>query len=291
MQKLKAYLILSKIKLSLLVVFSSLLTYLTLANSINITVINALIIGGCFVTISANSLNQLIEQQYDSLMQRTQLRPLPTKQLTNKEVYAFCFIFGVIGITILFYYINILSGWLALLSWILYTLVYTPLKRKTPFAVFHGAFPGAIPTMIGALAASKDTFGYLNFFGILLFLIQFFWQFPHFWAIAWVCYDDYKLAGFNLLPSKNGRDKNSLSQILFYTIILFPIALTPYFFNYITWPTAAIISVTSVYFIIMAIKLYKQAEIKNAKQLMFYSFIYLPIVQITIMVDQLLNKK
>jgi protoheme IX farnesyltransferase len=165
-------------------------------------------------------------------------------------------------------------------------VVYTPLKRVTPFSVFVGAFPGAFPTLIGAVAATEG-FGNITFFAMLLFLIQFFWQFPHFWAIAWVSHDDYQKAGFFMLPSKGGRDKSSRSQILVYTLSLFPIALTPYIFNFTGWISSAIVSSMCVVFIFQAYNLYKTGTIEDARKLMFGSFIFLPIVQLALMIGHL----
>lgn len=280
--KVTSYFKLTKFTLSALVVFSAVITYFTVADTFILSKIVALCLGGFFVTGAANGFNQIIEKDLDALMNRTKHRPLPTLNVSKPEAFIFCSILAITGILLLTFYCNILSGIIGLASIILYVLVYTPLKQKTPFSVFIGAFPGAFPTLIGAVAAT-DGFGQIHFFGVLLFFIQFFWQFPHFWAIAWVSHDDYQRAGFFMLPSKGGRDKSSRSQILIYTLSLFPIALTPYIFNYTGWISASIVSAMNLIFISQAYKLYKTGNTDDARKLMFGSFVYLPIVQLALM--------
>ncbi len=274
---------LTKLTLSALVVFSAIITYFTVANEYHWQQIMAICVGGFLVTAAANGFNQIIEKDLDILMHRTRTRPLPTGNLSVTQAFMICTVFGIIGTVLLWAFTNPLCGILGFVSIILYALVYTPLKRVTPFSVFIGAFPGALPTLIGAIAGT-DGFGSVTFFAILLFCIQFFWQFPHFWAIAWVSHDDYQRAGFFMLPSKGGRDKSSRSQILVYTLSLFPIALTPYIFNYTGWLSTAIVSSISVVFIYQAYNLYKSGSIDDARKLMFGSFIYLPVVQLALMI-------
>ncbi len=273
---------LTKLTLSALVVFSAIITYFTIANEYHWQQIMAICVGGFLVTAAANGFNQIIEVDLDKLMRRTEQRPLPTGILTTKQAFIFCTVSGTVGTVMLWIFTNPLCGLLGFISIILYALVYTPLKRKTPFSVFIGAFPGALPTLIGAIAAT-DGFGHITFFALLLFLIQFFWQFPHFWAIAWVSHDDYQRAGFFMLPSKGGRDKSSRSQILIYTLSLFPIALTPYVFGYTGWLSATVVSCMGLVFIYQAYNLYKSGSINDARKLMFGSFIYLPLVQLALM--------
>ena len=280
--KSMAYFKLTKFKLSALVVFSAVITYFSIAENFEAQKIVAIIVGGFLVTSAANGFNQIIEMELDALMSRTKLRPLPTANLSKKEAVLFCLILSFIGVIVLGRYCNVLSGIVGFLSIFIYALVYTPLKLKTPFSVFVGAFPGAFPTLIGAIAAS-DGFGQIHFFGVLLFLIQFFWQFPHFWAIAWVSHDDYQRAGFFMLPSKGGRDKSSRSLILIYTLALFPISLTPYFFGYTGWMQATLVSMMGLIFIFQSFQLYKSGTIEDARKLMYGSFIYLPLVQLALM--------
>lgn len=280
--KLVALKKLTKLTLSALVVFSAIITYFTVAEEYHWQKIMAICVGGFLVTAAANGFNQIIEKELDKLMHRTRLRPLPTGNLTVTQALIICAVFGIVGTVMLWVFTNPLSGIIGFLSIILYALVYTPLKRVTPFSVFIGAFPGALPTLIGAIAGT-DGFGNVTFFAVLLFLIQFFWQFPHFWAIAWVSHDDYQKAGFFMLPSKGGRDKSSRSQILVYTLSLFPIALTPYFFGYTGWISATVVSVMGLVFIHQAYNLYKSGSIEDARKLMFGSFVYLPLVQLALM--------
>ena len=281
--KIQSLFKLTKFTLSALVVFSAIITFFTVAETFNWKQIVAICLGGFLVTSAANGFNQIIEKDLDKLMNRTRLRPLPTGNLTNTEAFVFCVISGIIGTVLLWLFTNPLCGIIGFLSMALYALVYTPLKRITPFSVFVGAFPGALPTLIGAVAATSD-FGHITFFAMLLFLIQFFWQFPHFWAIAWVSHDDYQKAGFFMLPSKGGRDKASRSQILVYTLTLFLISLAPYFFNFRGWIPATIVSSMGLVFILQAYTLYKSGTIADARKLMFGSFIYLPVVQIALMI-------
>jgi heme o synthase len=215
-------------------------------------------------------------------MARTLMRPLPDNRMSIFEAIVVCSVFGIAGVFILSYYMNALSGILGMLAIILYTLVYTPLKRKTPFAVFVGAVPGAIPPMLGWVAAT----GTIGLQGWLLFSIQFLWQFPHFWAIAWVLDDDYKKAGFNLLPTGN-RDKGSALQALLYTLSLIPIAVMPYVFNLSGWISLTAILLVSFYFLFQAFKLYKNCDMASARSLMYGSFIYLPVVFIALVLDKI----
>jgi len=274
---------LTKFTLSALVVFSAIITYFTVADSYTWQHIVAICLGGFLVTSAANGFNQIIEKDLDKLMNRTRLRPLPTGNLSVREAFVFCTLCGIAGTVLLWVFTNPLSAIVGFVSIILYALVYTPLKRKTPFSVFVGAFPGAFPTLIGAVAAT-DGFGHITFFALLLFFIQFFWQFPHFWAIAWVSHDDYQKAGFFMLPSKGGRDKSTRSRILVYTLSLFPIVLTPYVFGYSGWISATVVSFMGFLFSYQAYNLYRFGSIEAARKLMFGSFIFLPIVQLTLMV-------
>ena len=281
--KVKSFFKLTKFTLSALVVFSAIITFFTVAETYNWKQVLAICLGGFLVTAAANGFNQIIEKDLDKLMHRTKLRPIPTGNLTVSQAFIICAIFGVIGTIMLWVFTNPLSGIIGFVSIILYALVYTPLKRVTPFSVFIGAIPGALPTLIGAIAAT-DGFGHISFFAILLFCIQFFWQFPHFWAIAWVSHDDYLRAGFFMLPSKGGRDKSSRSQILVYTLSLFPIALSPFIFNFTGWMSATVVSCMGLVFIIQAYNLFKSGTIADARKLMFGSFVYLPLVQIALMI-------
>ncbi len=280
--KFQAYVKLTKYRLAALVVFSAVITYLTVAENINYKQILALSIGGFMITAAANGFNQVIEKDLDKLMDRTRHRPMPTNKLSNAEALIFCTIFGMGGTVWLWIFTNPLCGILGFVSIALYALVYTPLKRYTPFSVFVGAFPGALPTLIGAVAATNG-FGTVTFFALLLFIIQFFWQFPHFWSLAWFNYDDYLKAGFFMLPSSGGKDNVSKFQILLYSFFLVPISMLPYIFNYVGWLTALIVFICGITLAMQAYNFFRVSTVENAKKLFIISIIYLPLVQLGLM--------
>jgi protoheme IX farnesyltransferase len=217
--KFKTYLIFTKFRLSSLVILSAIAGYLFAGGS-DITELILLTFGGIFVTGASNGANQIWEQHLDKLMNRTNRRPLPQGWMTNTEAYSVVIISLIIGTAMLFA-INLFSALLGLFAFVSYVFIYTPMKQVTPWAVLIGAFPGAIPPFLGAIAATND-------FGLLpgvLFFVQFTWQFPHFWAIAWILHEDYQRAGFHLLPSKTGKTKNSAFQIMIYSLALIPFSL------------------------------------------------------------------
>jgi len=280
--RLQDYVLLTKLRLASLVVFSAAMSFLLAPGEIVWSKFFLLIIGGFLVTGSANGFNQIIERELDKLMDRTMNRPLPDLRITVAEAFAVCIVLGTAGVFILTYYMNITSGVLGLVSILLYVGVYTPLKRVTPFAVFVGAIPGAIPPMLGWVAATNN----LGLMACLLFSIQFLWQFPHFWAIAWVLDDDYKKAGFNLLPTGK-RDKGSAMQALLYTICLIPIGIMPFVFHLSGWISMIVILAVSFYFLYKAYCLYRDCTIQSARSLMYASFLYLPIVLISMVIDKI----
>jgi heme o synthase len=281
--KISDYLQLLKVRLASLVVLSAVICFAFGSGQIDWTKMVWLIIGGFLITGSSNGLNQIIEKETDKLMTRTQNRPLPQERITRLEAFIVCAFLGILGIYILWTYLNPLSGILGVIALFLYVAVYTPLKKITPFAVFVGAFPGAIPPLLGYVAATNS----LDIYAWILFGIQFIWQFPHFWAIAWVIDEDYQKAGFKMLPSSEGRSKSSAFQIFMYSFFLLPIGMFPVIFKMSGWTSAAIILLSGFYFTLIAYRLYKSCEIKTASRLMFASFIYLPIVQILILIDKL----
>jgi protoheme IX farnesyltransferase len=261
-----------KLRLSSLVVMSAFFGYLLAGGTIYSVDFVFLIIGGILITGSANGFNQIIEIKTDELMLRTQTRPLPSGILSKIEAFIFCFIVGTLGLYLLFE-INFKCLILGILAIVIYALIYTPLKRITPFAVFVGAIPGSIPPLLGYIACS-------NAFGLepgILFIIQFFWQFPHFWALAWKLDDDYKKAGFRLLPSGK-RDQKSAFQIMLYSAFLIPVSMLPWAANMTgNWSmfSGVLLSLIMYY---PAIKLYFTLDNKYATRLMFMSFFYLPIL-------------
>jgi protoheme IX farnesyltransferase len=286
MGKVKDYSEFLKLRLASLVVLSSVICYGLAASEFNLPVLLALVIGGTLLTGASNGFNEIIERDLDALMDRTRNRPLPTSKMTVTEAVIAASVLGMVGIGILGYFINPMCGILGLLAMFLYAAVYTPLKRKTPFAVFVGAFPGSIPPMLGCVAAT-DGFGQITLLAWLMFAVQFIWQFPHFWAIAWRVNDDYLKAGFKMLPSLGGRDRASAFQILVYTIGLIPVSLLPVFFGYTGLFSAAVAAVAGAIFVVQAIKLYRSLSAEDAKKLMFGSFIYLPVVQLAYLLDKI----
>jgi protoheme IX farnesyltransferase len=233
-----------------------------------------LLFGGFLVTAASNGSNQIWERELDILMNRTGKRPLPLGNMTVNHglfVVAICLLPGLW----MLYQLNLGSMLLGLAAFVSYVFIYTPMKRVSPWAVFVGAFPGAIPPMLGAVAGS-DSFGLIP--GVLFF-VQFVWQFPHFWAIAWVLYDDYKQGGFSLLPSKTGKSKASAYQIAAYSFALIPFTLLPWLLGWCGTTTLIIGGILSILFFLLSYKLLVTLDAKDARKLMFASFVYLPIIQ------------
>ncbi len=281
--KLSDYAQLIKIRLSSLVVFSSVITYLT-ASKGHVNWFEVFILGfaGLLVTGAANGINQIIEKDYDKLMTRTANRPVSTGRMSVTEAGISSFLMGIVGVVLIGVYLNQLSGLLALISLLSYAFIYTPLKRITPISVFVGAFPGAFPTMLGWVAYSNK----IDTAAIVLFTIQFVWQFPHFWSIAWLLEDDYKKAGFKMLPFNPGRTKKTAFQCLLFSLLLIPIGVLPTVFG-ISGVVAAVVAVFgALYFSFYAFKLYKSCELADAKKLMLAAIIYLPIVQLFYLIDK-----
>lgn len=281
-QKLKAFVELMKMRLSLLVAFSSAFGYtLAMGGRVDWLQLAALFVGGWLISGASCTVNQVLEKDYDKLMKRTQTRPLPTERLNNAESLWFALVVGVGGIALLWATTNLLTVGLSVLSMILYSFVYTPLKRVGPIAVFVGAFPGALPPLLGWTAAT----GMISHEALIIFGIQFVWQFPHFWAIAWVADEDYKKAGFKLLPVKGEKDMKTAFQIMTYTLFLIPLGLLPTYFGITGINSAVIATVCGVLFLASTIKLMKDQSRKSALRIMFGSFLYLPIVQIAYLLD------
>jgi protoheme IX farnesyltransferase len=281
LQQIKAYGVLVKFKLNITVVLSAVLSYLTIATTIETYKVVLLALGGFLVTSAANAINQLIEQDLDALMKRTNQRPLVTGTLTEVQAAVAAGLCAVVG-TVLLFFINFECGFMGALAVFLYTVVYTPLKRTTPFAVFVGAFPGALPTLLGGVAAAGTIQSIEPW---VLFSIQFIWQFPHFWAIAWKSSDDYERAGFYLLPSGK-RDKFTARQILVYSLALIPMVLLPFAFNISGIYSAIFMVLSSVAFAFLAYDFYASLDDKKASILMFSSFFYLPLIQIAMWLDK-----
>ncbi len=282
--KLQDYSQLIKFRLTFTVVLSSIFGYLIgYSDTLNWTELFALIIGGFLVVASSNGLNQIVEKNYDILMTRTENRPLAQNRMGIMEAAIFCTITGIVGVYLLGYYLNTYAAILGIGSLISYAFLYTPLKRVSSVAVYIGAIPGAIPPLLGWVAAT----GRFSAAAGILFLIQFIWQFPHFWAIAWVLDDDYNKAGYRLLPLKSGRSKSTALLVLISSALLIPVSVLPYLIGMSGILSVVILSVSSIALTYVAAKLYKSLSIKDAKTLMFASIIYNPLVLVVLLIDKI----
>jgi protoheme IX farnesyltransferase len=228
------------------------------------------------------TVNQVIERDLDKLMKRTMNRPLPTGRVSVQEALIFALICFLISMTILYIFTNPLTTVLSMVSMVLYSFVYTPLKRVGSIAVFVGAIPGALPPLLGWVAAT----GQITHEALIIFGIQFIWQFPHFWAIAWVADEDYKKAGFKLLPFGGQKDFNTAIQIMIYTLFLLPLGLLPAKFGITGIDSAIVATVCGVLFLAQTFSLMKTGSRQSALRIMFGSFLYLPIVQIAYLLDK-----
>ena len=281
---LKEVLALFKLRLTSLVVVSAVLGYAMGVPPGGFNVVHALLLAlaGGLVTGASNALNQLLEVEADSRMDRTADRPLVRQTLGQREAVVVAAVAGIGGVLLLWATFGRLTAVLGLLSLFMYVALYTPLKRFTPWAVFVGAFPGAFPPMMGYVAATGQ-------FGLgpgLLFALQFIWQFPHFWSIAWVLHDDYAKAGYHLLPSRGGRDRYSAFLNLLYTLFLIPVGLLPWLFGY-TGPWGMVVTVLAgLWMLAQAIRLLVTLEVADARRLMFASFLYLPVALSALVIDK-----
>ncbi len=282
-QKLRDYFQLMKFTLSFTVVFSSVVCYL-LAPGISFDWVPVLLlfVAGMLITGSANAINQVVEKDTDALMKRTSGRPVASGRMSVDEGWTFALIAGTIGVFAMGYYFNWLSAGISAFSLFLYAFVYTPLKKKHSIAVLIGGIPGALPCLIGWVAGT----GELSIGGWILFSIQFFWQFPHFWAIAWVAYNDYAKAGFKLLPDKGGPTKYAAVQALLYSMILVPLGVLPYFWGITGVVSVVIVALANVFMIVQCVRLFREMDVKAARRVMFSSYIYLPIVLLALLADK-----
>ena len=276
----KKLLVFTKFRLSFLVVLSALTGYLFAGGSDYIE-ITYLMLGGSFVTAASNGANQIWERDIDKLMARTKNRPLALGTMSLSFAYSIVILLLIAG-GFLLLLINLKCMLLGIAAFISYVFIYTPMKSKSAWAVFIGAFPGAIPPFLGAIAAT-NAFGFLP--GVLFF-VQFTWQFPHFWAIAWVSHEDYKKAGYHLLPSSLGKSKQSAFQIMIYSLALIPFSLIPWLLDWTGNTTFVIAAILGTLFFIYAYKLFLSQEDADARKLMFASFVYLPIIQFTYVLDK-----
>lgn len=280
---------LTKMGLSMSVVFSSVAGYLLAVDvvSISLYILFLLAFGGYLMVGASNAFNQIIERNTDALMKRTKNRPIPAGRMSVNTALAIAIIFTVCGIGIL-YSINPKSALFGAISIFLYTSVYTPLKPVTPLCVFVGAFPGAIPFMLGWVAATNN-------FGVeagFLFLIQFFWQFPHFWAIGWLQDEEYKKAGFNMLPMGR-KDNGAVRQVILYTVLMILVSVAPALkltgSFYIYPVTAIFIFLLGTSMLYYAVKMLKDHSREMARKLMLSSVLYITIVQVVYVIDKFLH--
>lgn len=281
--KAKAFYELLKVRLSLLVAFSCAFGYgLATRGHMDWQTLFMLTLSAFLMSGASVGINQVIERDIDKLMSRTMRRPLPEGRLTVSEAIFFISLCLTASLAILWVYTNPLTVVLSIVSMLLYSFVYTPLKRVGPVAVFVGAIPGALPPLLGWIAAT----GAITHEAMIIFGIQFIWQFPHFWAIAWVSDDDYKKAGFKLLPSGGGPDLNTAIQIMTYTMFLIPLGLLPAKFGMTGINSAIAATVCGVAFFAQTFSLMKTGSRQSALRIMFGSFLYLPIVQIAYLLDK-----
>jgi heme o synthase len=280
----KDYMMLVKFSLTTLVVFSAVISYLLApkVKEYDWGMIFLFFVGGFLVTGSANTINQIAERDTDALMKRTASRPIASGRMSVQEGWAFALITGISGVLILGIWFNWLSAALAAFSLFLYAFIYTPLKKVNSISVLVGAVPGALPCLIG-YAAGNDS---IDFGGWSLFLLQFFWQFPHFWAIAWIAHKDYSTAGFKLLPSVKGPTRYSAIQSIIYSLLLVPVGLLPYFNGMTGWVSLIIVFVSNLAMVYLCYRLYKEMEVKAARRVMFGSYIYLAVVFFALLADK-----
>ncbi len=286
MNRIKDYLLLIKPSLSIMVVFSSVMSFSLTKGSEQYVdfwkMILLLFAGGMLVTGSANAINQGVEKDTDAKMKRTARRPVAAGRMSETEGWVFAILTGAAGVFVLGNYFNWLSAGLAALSLFLYSFIYTPLKKVNSVAVLAGAIPGAMPCLIGWAAGDNA----LTLGGWILFAFQFFWQFPHFWAIAWVAHMDYSSVGFKLLPAAEGPTKFTALQTVIYSLLLVPVTLAPYYTGMCSYTdTAGMISfglvlLANAFMILRCLTLYRKMDVGSARKVMFGSYMYLPVVML-----------
>ena len=289
MKKIKDYLLLIKPSLSIMVVFSSVMSFMLTPGIKEYTsdserwwYVLMLFVGGMLVTGSANAINQVSEKDTDAMMKRTAKRPVAAGRMSVTEGWAFAIITGIAGVFILGHFFNGLTAGLAAFSLFLYAFIYTPLKKINSIAVLVGAIPGALPCLIGWAAGNND----LAMGGWILFAFQFFWQFPHFWAIAWVAHKDYSAAGFKLLPSEKGPTKFTAMQTVLYSLLMIPVTVAPYYTGMCSYADVkgiiglSLVLLCNIFLLYRCISLYKNMDVSAARKVMFGSYIYLPVVML-----------
>lgn len=300
--KVKDYFILIKFTLSFLVVFSSVVCYLLAPNvTFNWFSVVILFFAGMCITGSANAINQTVEKKTDALMKRTASRPVAAGRMSENEAWTFAIITAGIGIFLMWYWFNFASAILSLFSLFLYAFVYTPLKRVNSISVIVGAFPGALPCLIGwvagtgflspfatfqGISGTGEIIQCFNYGGYVLFGIQFLWQFPHFWAIAWLAHKDYERAGFRMLPSQAGTTKFSAIQTVIYSMMMVPVGMLPFYFNIGGIVSFWILLACNLWMVYVSIQLVIKMSAAAARKVMFSSYFYLMIVFLALIFDK-----
>ena len=284
-QTLTNYAQLMKFTLSFTVVFTCVICYMLAPKVMTYdwSMILLLTFAGLCITGSANAINQAVEKDTDAQMKRTANRPVASGRMSQQTAYTFAIITGVLGVAIMWKYFNFSSALLSAFSLFLYAFIYTPLKKINSIAVLVGAFPGALPCLIGYVAGNDD-FAYA---GWALFLIQFIWQFPHFWAIAWVTHADYSRVGFKLLPAKEGPTRFTAIQCIMYAVLMIPIGFLPYYLNLTGQVSMWVLLVSNIFMVVQCVRLYQNMGVPAARRVMFSSYIYLPIVYLALLADKL----
>ncbi len=287
--KVKDYFQLIKFTLSFMVVFSTVVSFLIAPNELNnivrskIISVLLLFVGGMLITGSANAINQVAEKDTDAIMKRTAKRPVASGRMSVNEATAFAIIAGLAGLFILWYWFNWQSAAVGLFSLFLYGFIYTPLKKINSIAVFFGAVPGALPCLIGWVAAYGDN--PVSWTGAwILFGIQFFWQFPHFWAIAWLAHQDYTAAGFKLLPGDKGPTKFTALQTIIYSALMIPFGLLPHYFDVAGFGSVWVLLFCNLWMVWVSVKLFIKMDAKSARMVMFSSYFYLMIVLLALFI-------
>ena len=281
--KLKDYQQLMKFTLSFTVVFSSVVCYLMVPGiAFDIISVLLLFVGGLLITGAANAINQIAEKETDAMMKRTANRPVASGRMTVDEAATFSVIAAVFGIFIIGIWFNWTAAGISGLSLFLYGFIYTPLKKVHSIAVLVGAIPGALPCLIGWAAGDPE----LGIGGWILFSLQFFWQFPHFWAIAWVSHEDYTKAGFRLLPSRGGPTKYSAVQSILYSVLLVPIGVLPFVFGMSGLVSMVVVLIANLVMLWFCVRLFREMDVKSARRVMFGSYIYLPVVLLALLADK-----
>jgi protoheme IX farnesyltransferase len=281
----KDYFQLIKFTLSFMVVFSTVVSFLIAPNAVytnKIVSVLLLFAAGMLVTGSANAINQVLEKKSDALMKRTAGRPVASGRMSSTEASVFAVIAGVAGVGLMWYFFNLQSAMLSLFSLFLYGFIYTPLKKVNSISVLVGAVPGALPCLIGWVAAT-DSF---SAGGWVLFGIQFLWQFPHFWAIAWLAHKDYTQAGFKLLPGDKGPEKFTAVQSIMYSTLMIPVGILPHYFNISGNVSMWIVMGCNLWMVYASVMLYKNMNAKSARLVMFSSYFYLMIVLLSLYADR-----